>query len=98
MTQLRESFYAVPSQPVRTRPWGPFPAVLSAQTVVYSYELDVAFSGTAHMQLMGQGEIPFDWSDSVRRQYAAEGSPVPLIALVLNAVYLHPYALWWSRP
>jgi hypothetical protein len=94
------NFWANPSQNIARKPWSDHPATLTQSAELYSFEHDAVLSGHAHLRGMGfptnMAPIGF-MSEYALRQLAGEAYSVPVMSLLLSAVFMIPDAPWWKQ-
>ena len=71
-SDLQKGYWCFPHLSVDAKPWGSTLPPLTSQTIFFSFELDMALSGVAHMRLAGfPKSVPGTWSDASARAFAA---------------------------
>ena len=75
---------------------------LSGKSLIYSFQHDLVFSGSGHMQMLGW---PRTWPESsgltddlLRDLAGSVGDSVPIAAVIVSGLWLNPLAPWWRPP
>ena len=98
--ELAKGWWCNPSQSLKRAPWGKHPGTLLQGSCMYSYELDVAFSGYDSLLVHG---FPSDvaprnrFSERDLKSLAGESFFLPCITSVVYAYFLNPGAPWWRK-